>query len=259
MGRINHDRRGGQQRPELVGNFDGGNNSNPTNFLLYEPGGSYNNYINSPVTIGAEVRFTAVPSNLPFSAGGRAGIAASNPNPNLTGTSTVDESFIAIQTGTYGNGSNPYSMTQLNENVAYGGDTGSNVWSLNTPYWIQETWDPTTNTMTDAEMWSINTNGVIGSTPIVNLGSFASTPANKGYVGFDIFTDSTMTVSYVLIQGTGLPSITVGTAGTGSGGAPPLDDPIDRRSWRELRPRRPKPAGRFALGFHPRQRRNDHG
>ena len=205
---------------------------NPTNFLLYEPTGA--TYMSSTVTISAEITFTAVPTSTTAgtppqtSQSGRVGLTASNNGVNSPSTSTSAESFFAERGLTGSTGSNFY-MQQLNENRAWGNSNTSNPWSLNTPYWIQETWNPTTNQMTNAEMWPI-TNGVVGSTPIVNLATFTSTPISTGYVGLYLFTGGTMTVNYVLIQGAsgpGMSSITVGSVGgTSPGGAVPSTTPM---------------------------------
>ena len=172
----------------LTGNGSG-------NFMAYNPS-SGTGYASNAVTISAVVTFTGTTSTQ------RAGLMASSNNGNS------DESFIGVQSAT-GNGTTNYGMSLLNESVAWGNNSPANQWTLNTPYWLQETWNPSTNVLT-GKLYAIS-NGVIGASPIVNL-SYTGGPKSVGLAGFYLTSGASMTVAYTLIQGTGtgLSPITVG-------------------------------------------------
>jgi autotransporter-associated beta strand protein len=151
----------------------------------------------TPQTVLAKVKFNTVGTG---DASGRAGVTAAT---------AVDGNGIRFLARNGGSGGNN-NLNFLNEAVAWGTVSANNIWSSSKDYWMQLTYDPATGNST-GKLWLADGVATEPTSAVQTTdryyGTWSSSTLRTGYSGLSIGSGDNMTVDYILIQNSGLPSI----------------------------------------------------
>jgi autotransporter-associated beta strand protein len=168
------------------------------NSLLYALGST-----NTTQTVLAKVRFNTVGTT---DYTGRAGVTACTP-VNDNGIR-----FLARNGGAGGNNNLQY----LNEGVVWSGTSANGIWSSGKDYWMRLTYYPVASGSNTAgsmvgKLWLADGTATEPTSAVATTdryyGTWNNTTIRNGHAGLSIGTGDNMTVDYVLIENSGLPSI----------------------------------------------------